>query len=157
MSEHTSESGTTDAGIGRSTGSAGGSDVVVITGATSGVGRATARKFGEDGARVGLLARGEDGLDGTKADIEAAGGKALAIPTDVSNHEEVEAAADEVEDEFGPIDIWINDAMTTVYSSFLDLDPEEFERVTDVTYIGAVNGSRAALSRMTERDEGKLV
>ena len=157
MSESTPESGTTGSSGGHSTDSAGQSDVVVITGATSGIGRATARKFGEDGARVGLLARGEDGLDGTKADIETAGGEALAIPTDVSNHEEVEAAAGEVEDEFGPIDIWINDAMTTVYSSFLDLDPEEFERITDVTYIGAVNGSRAALSRMTERDEGKLV
>ncbi len=132
-------------------------DVVVITGATSGIGRATARKFGEDGARVGLLARGEDGLEGTKEDIEDAGGEALAIPTDVAEYEQVEDAAEQVEDEFGPIDIWINDAMTTVFSPFLDIEPEEFERVTEVTYLGAVHGSRAALSRMVPRDEGKLV
>ncbi|WP_049902085.1 SDR family oxidoreductase [Halococcus agarilyticus] len=157
MSESTPESGTTGSSVDRSTGSAGQSDVVVITGATSGIGRATAREFGEDGACVGLLARGEDGLSAAKAEVEEAGGEALAIPTDVSEYEEVEAAADEIEAAFGPIDVWINNAMTTVYSSFLDLDPDEFERVTDVTYIGAVNGSRAALSRMTERDEGKLV
>ena len=135
----------------------GDSDVVVITGATSGIGRATARKFGEDGARVGLLARGEDGLDATKEDVEEAGGEALAVQTDVTEYEEVEAAADEVEDEFGPIDIWINDAMTTVFAEFLDVEPEEYNRVTEVTYLGAANGSRAALSRMVERDEGKLV
>ncbi|WP_160133698.1 SDR family oxidoreductase [Halococcus salsus] len=132
-------------------------DVVVITGATSGIGRATARKSGEDGARVGLLARGEDGLDATKADVEEAGGEALAVPTDVTEHEAVEDAADEIENEFGPIDVWINDAMTTVFAEFLDVDPEEYNRVTEVTYLGAVNGSRAALSRMVPRDEGKLV
>lgn len=133
------------------------SDVVVITGATSGIGRATAQKFGESGARVGLLARGEDGLEGATNDIEEAGGKALSIPTDVAEYEQVEAAAAQVEDEFGPIDIWINDAMTTVFSPFLDIEPEEFERVTRVTYLGAVNGARAALSRMVPRDAGTLV
>jgi NAD(P)-dependent dehydrogenase (short-subunit alcohol dehydrogenase family) len=133
------------------------SDVVVITGATSGIGRATARKFGEEGAHVGLLARGEDGLDATAEEIEESGGEALPIETDVAEYEQVEEAAEQVESEFGPIDIWINDAMTTVYSSFLDLDPEEFERVTEVTYLGAVHGSRAALDRMVPRDEGKLV
>lgn len=132
-------------------------DVVVITGATSGIGRATARKFGKDGARVGLLARGEDGLEGTKEDIEDAGGEALAIPTDVAEYEQVEDAAEQVENEFGPIDIWVNDAMTTVFSPFLDIEPDEYERVTEVTYLGAVHGSRAALSRMVPRDEGKLV
>ena len=132
-------------------------DVVVITGATSGIGRATARKFGEDGACVGLLARGEDGLDGTKEDIKDAGGEALAIPTDVTEYEQVEDAAEQIEDEFGPIDIWVNDAMTTVFAEFLDIDPDEYERVTEVTYLGAANGSRAVLSRMVPRDEGKLV
>lgn len=135
----------------------GNSDVVVITGATSGIGRATARKFGKDGARVGLLARGEDGLSSTKEDIEDAGGEALTIQTDVTEYEQVEEAADQVEDEFGPIDIWINDAMTTVFAEFLDIEPEEYNRVTEVTYLGAANGSRAALSRMMPRDEGKLV
>lgn len=132
-------------------------DVVAITGASSGIGRATARKFGDDGARVGLLARNEDGLDAAKEEIEEAGGQALSVPTDVAEYEQVEGAAERIESEFGPIDIWINDAMTTVYSSFLDLDPEEFERATEVTYLGAVHGSRAALERMVPRDEGKLV
>ena len=133
------------------------SKVVVITGATSGIGRATARKFGEDGARVGLLARGEDGLSGAKEDIEEAGGEALAIQTDVADYDQVEDAAEQIEDEFGPIDIWINDAMTTVFSPFLDIEPEEYKRVTEVTYLGAVHGSRAALSRMVPQEEGKLV
>lgn len=133
------------------------SEVVVVTGATSGVGRATARKFGEEGAKVGLLARSTDGLDGAKADVEDAGGEALAVPTDVSEYEQVEEAADRVEEEFGAIDVWVNDAMTTVFGEFLDVDPEEFARVTEVTYLGAVNGSRAALDRMVDRDEGTLV
>ncbi|HET7324111.1 MAG TPA: SDR family oxidoreductase, partial [Halococcus sp.] len=107
--------------------------------------------------RVGLLARGEDGLEGAKEDIEEAGGEALTIQTDVADYEQVEDAAAQVEDEFGPIDIWINDAMTTVFAEFLDIEPDEYERVTEVTYLGAVNGSRAALSRMVPRDDGKLV
>jgi short-subunit dehydrogenase len=135
----------------------GSSAVVVITGASSGIGRATARKFGEDGAHVGLLARNEDGLNAAQEEIEASGGEACVVPTDVTDYEQIEEAAEQIEDEFGPIDIWINDAMTTVYSSFLDLDPEEFERVTDVTYLGAVHGSRVALERMVPRDTGKLV
>lgn len=137
--------------------SAGSGDVVVVTGASSGVGRAVARKFGEDGARVGLLARGEDGLAGAKADVEDAGGEAVTVRTDVSDYEQVEEAADRVEEAFGPIDVWVNDAMTTVFSEFLDVEPEEYERVTEVTYLGTVHGTRAALSRMTERDEGSLV
>lgn len=132
-------------------------DVVVITGATSGIGRATARKFGEDGARVGLLTRGKDGLKGAKTEIEEAGGEALCIPTDVAEYDQVEEATERIEAEFGPIDIWINDAMTTVFSAFLDIEPEEYRRVTEVTYLGAVHGSRAALSRMIPRDSGKLV
>ena len=135
----------------------GSGDVVVVTGATSGIGRAVVRKFADDGARIGLLARGEDGLSGAKADIEERGGEALCIPTDVAEYEQVEEAAEEVQDEFGPIDIWVNDAMTTVFSEFLDVEPEEYERVTDVTYLGAMHGSRAALSRMVPRDSGTLV
>lgn len=133
------------------------SRVVVITGATSGVGRATARKFGRDGARVGLLARDTDALDGTKEDVESLGGEAVDIPTDVSEYDQVDRAATRVEEEFGAIDVWINNAMTTVFGEFLDVSPEEYARVTDVTYHGAVNGSRAALERMAPRDEGTLV
>ena len=132
-------------------------DVVVVTGASSGVGRAVAREFGADGAKVGLLARSEEGLAGAKADVERAGGEALTVETDVSEYDQVESAAEAVEAEFGPIDVWVNNAMTTVFSPFLDIDPEEFERVTEVTYLGAVYGSRVALERMVERDEGKLV
>lgn len=132
-------------------------EVVVVTGATSGVGRATAERFGEAGAKVGLLARGADGLEGAKADVEAAGGEAVAVRTDVSEYEQVEEAADRVEDEFGPIDVWVNNAMTTVFSRFLDVEPEEYERVTDVTYHGTVHGTRAALRRMVDRDGGSLV
>lgn len=135
----------------------GSSEVVVITGASSGIGRATARKFGEDGAHVGLLARNEDGLDAAREEIESSGGEALTVQTDVTEYEQIEEAAERVEDRFGPIDIWINDAMTTVYSSFLDLEPDEFERITDVTYHGAVYGSRVALERMISRETGKIV
>ena len=132
-------------------------EVVVVTGATSGVGRAIARKFGGEGAKVGLLARGEDGLAGAKEDVENAGGEAVTVKTDVSDYEQVDAAADRVEEEFGSIDVWVNDAMTTVFSEFMDIEPEEYQRVTDVTYLGAVHGTRAALDRMIERDRGSLV
>jgi NAD(P)-dependent dehydrogenase (short-subunit alcohol dehydrogenase family) len=133
------------------------SDVVVITGATSGVGRAVAQKFGESGARVGLLARGEDGLEGAKGDVEERGGEAITVRTDVAEYDQVEAAADEIEAEFGPINVWINDAMTTVFAEFTDVDPDEYKRVTEVTYLGAMHGSRVALDRMVPRDDGKLV
>ena len=133
------------------------SEVVVVTGATSGVGRAVARKFGEDGARVGLLARGADGLRAAKRDVEEAGGEAVVVGTDVAERDQVERAADRVEAEFGPIDVWVNNAMTTVFSEFTDVDGEEFERVTQVTYLGAVYGTQVAVSRMRERDGGSLV
>lgn len=132
-------------------------EVVVITGASAGVGRATAEVFAESGARIGLLARGRDALDGALADVEAAGGKALSLPTDVAHFEEVEAAAQEVERRLGPIDIWVNNAMTTVFSPFKEITPEEFKRATEVTYLGTVYGTMAALKRMMPRNQGCIV
>jgi NAD(P)-dependent dehydrogenase (short-subunit alcohol dehydrogenase family) len=131
--------------------------VVVITGASAGVGRATARVFGERRARVGLLARGRDGLAAAKQEIEAAGGKALIFPVDVSNAEQVEAAAQAVEENLGPIDVWINNAMTSVFSPIKEMTAEEFARVTEVTYLGSVYGTLAALKRMLPRDRGVIV
>src|SRR5512135_3366201 len=110
-------------------------EVVVITGASGGIGRATARKFAADGARIGLIARGRRGLEAAAREVEAAGGQALTLPVDVANHDQVEAAAASVEDAFGPIDVWVNDAMVTLYAEFLDIEPDEFRRATDVTYL----------------------
>ncbi len=132
-------------------------DVVVITGASGGVGRAAARKFGADGAKVALLARGRKGLEGAAREIEQAGGEALVLPVDVAEHDQVEAAAASVEDAFGPIDVWVNDAMVTVYAEFLDIEPDEYRRATDVTYHGMVWGTRAALKRMVPRNHGSIV
>ena len=134
-----------------------GRQVVVITGGSAGVGRATARAFAERGADVALLARGQAGLEGAAKDVEAAGGRALPIPTDVSDWVAVDAAADRVEAELGPIDVWVNDAMTTVFAWFHDVDPEEFRRATEVTYLGQVYGTMAALRRMRPRDRGTVV
>jgi len=130
------------------------SEVVVVTGASAGVGRATARAFAEQGAQVGLLARGEAGLDGAREDVEDAGGEALAVPTDVADAEQIEDAADAVEDEFGRIDVWVNAAMTSVFSPATEMDHEEYRRVTEVTYLGFVYGTEVALDRM---DEGVIV
>ena len=130
---------------------------VVITGASGGVGRATARRFAADGARIALLARGRNGLEAVAREVEQAGGEALVLPVDVADHDRVEAAASSAEDAFGPIDIWVNVAMVTVYAEFLDVDPAEFRRATDVTYLGMVWGTRAALKRMVPRDRGSLV
>lgn len=132
-------------------------EVVVVTGSSGGVGRAIAHAFGKRGAHVGLLARGEEGLNGAKQEVESFGGRAVAVPTDVSDHEAVEAAAVRVEAELGPIDIWVNDAMATVFARFIDTEPEEFKRATEVTYLGAVYGTMAALKRMVARDRGKIV
>jgi NAD(P)-dependent dehydrogenase (short-subunit alcohol dehydrogenase family) len=132
-------------------------EVVVITGASAGVGRATARAFGKHGALVGLLARGRDGLEGARREIEAAGGKALVLPTDVSDPQQVENAAKAVEKKFGPIDIWVNNAMVSVFSPFRQTTPEEFKRVTEVTYLGSVYGTMSALRRMLPRDRGAIV
>jgi short-subunit dehydrogenase len=134
-----------------------GSEVVVITGASAGVGRATARAFARRGARIGLLARGKDGLEGARADVEKAGGEALVIPTDVAHSKDVEAAAEAVEKKFGHIDIWVNNAMTTVFSRLKDITPEEFKRATEVTYLGTVYGTMAALKSMYARNRGCIV
>lgn len=128
-----------------------GSDVVVVTGASAGVGRATARAFAEQGARVGLLARGEEGLEGARRDVEAAGGEALTVPTDVADADEVEAAADAVEEAFGPIDVWVNNAMTSVFSPVDQMEADEYERVVDVTFLGCVYGTLAALDHASTR------
>jgi NAD(P)-dependent dehydrogenase (short-subunit alcohol dehydrogenase family) len=132
-------------------------EVVVLTGASGGVGRATARRFGADGAKVALIARGRKGLEGAAQEIEQAGGQAMVLPVDVAQADQVEAAASAVEDAFGPIDVWINDAMVTVYAEFMDIEPEEFRRATEVTYLGMVWGTRAALKRMVPRDRGSIV
>jgi NAD(P)-dependent dehydrogenase (short-subunit alcohol dehydrogenase family) len=133
------------------------SRVVVVTGASAGVGRATARAFGQRGDRVALLARGEEGLRDACSEVESAGGTALAIRTDVADARQVEAAADRVEQELGAIDVWVNDAMTTVFAPFKEVTPEEYRRATDVTYLGYVWGTMAALKRMLPRDRGTIV
>ena len=130
---------------------------VVNTGASAGVGRATARAFGERRARVGLLARGRDGLEAAKQEIEIAGGKAFVFPLDVANSEQVEAAAQAVEENLGPIDVWINNAMTSVFSPVKEMTAEEFKRVTEVTYLGFVYVTLSALRRMLPRDRGVIV
>lgn len=132
-------------------------ETVVITGGTAGIGRATAREFARHGCNVAVLARGTDGLEGTKRDIEELGGRALPISTDVADWRAVEAAADQIERELGPIDIWVNNAFAGIFSRFMDVTPEEYERVTQVTYVGQVNGTRAALKRMLARDKGAIV
>jgi NAD(P)-dependent dehydrogenase (short-subunit alcohol dehydrogenase family) len=131
--------------------------VVVVTGASAGVGRAAAQAFGERGDRVALVARGEESLDGAARDITRAGGEPLIVPTDVADPEQVEAAADRAEGELGPIDVWVNDAMATVFSPFVEIEPDEFDRSTRVTYLGAVWGTRSALRRMRSRDHGVIV
>lgn len=132
-------------------------EVVVITGASAGVGRATAQAFGKRKAKVGLIARGRDGLEAARREIEAAGGQALVLPLDVSDHDAVDKAAGEVEKRFGPIDIWINNAMLSVFSPIMEMEPDEYRRVTDVTYLGYVWGTLAALRRMKPRDRGTIV
>jgi NAD(P)-dependent dehydrogenase (short-subunit alcohol dehydrogenase family) len=132
-------------------------EVVVITGASAGVGRATARVFARQGAAIGLLARGSDGLEGARRDVEESGGEALVVRADVAYPEQVEAAAEAVEQRFGPIDIWINNAMVSVFSPIKKMQAEEFKRVTEVTYLGYVYGTLSALRRMLPRDRGMIV
>ncbi|MEW2457909.1 SDR family oxidoreductase [Streptomyces albus] len=131
--------------------------VVVVTGASGGVGRATARAFGARGARVALLARGEEGLAGAADDVREAGGTALPLAVDVSDHDAVEAAADRIEQELGPIAVWVNVAFSTVFAPVREVSAEEFRRATEVTYLGFVHGTLAALHRMEPRGGGTIV
>ena len=131
--------------------------VVLITGASAGIGRATARLFGAQGARVGLLARGQAGLDAATTDVETAGGQALAIPTDVADHAQIDQAATQIEETFGPIHVWVNVAFTSVFAPFHQISPGEFRRVTEVSYLGFVYGTMVALDRMRPRDQGTIV
>nr|BFE35959.1 SDR family oxidoreductase [Actinomadura rugatobispora] len=131
--------------------------VVVVTGASAGVGRATARAFAARGARVALLARGRAGLEAAAADVEKLGGTALPLTVDVADPSQVESAAERVERELGPIDAWVNNAFTGVFAPFDQVTPEEYRRATEVTYLGTVNGTRAALARMKPRDTGVIV
>lgn len=131
--------------------------VIVLTGASAGVGRATARRLARPGVRMALLARGATGLEAARAEVEALGAEALALPTDVAEAPQVEAAARAAEARFGPPDVWINNAMTSVFSPVRELQPEEVRRVTEVTYLGQVYGTMAALRRMLPRDHGVII
>jgi NAD(P)-dependent dehydrogenase (short-subunit alcohol dehydrogenase family) len=132
-------------------------EVVMITGASAGIGRATAQAFAKRGAHIGLLARGREGLEGAKRDVEKLGGRGLVLVADVADYKAVEAAAEKLEAEFGPIDIWINDAMASVFSPIIEMTPDEYRRVTDVTYLGYVWGTMAALRRMRLRNRGVII
>ena len=134
-----------------------GRKVVVVTGGTAGVGRATVQEFAKHGYDVAILARGQAGLDGAVRDVQAAGGHAVGIPTDVADHAAVESAAERVERELGEIDVWVNVAFVGALAFFWDTKPEEYRRLTDITYMGQVNGTRAALARMRPRNRGVIV
>ena len=131
--------------------------VVVVTGASGGIGRASAVAFGRRGDKVALLARGESGLEGAVREVEEAGGTALPIEVDVADSDQVDAAAERIEAELGPIDVWVNVAFSTVFAPFTQIAPSEFKRTTEVTYLGYVYGTRAALVRMKPRDHGTIV
>lgn len=133
------------------------SRVVVVTGGSAGVGRATVREFAKAGAHVAILARGQERIDNAVREVEAAGSRALGIPVDVADGGAVEAAAERIEQELGPIDVWVNNAFAGIFSTFMDMSWEEYERVTAVTYFGQIHGTRAALKRMVPRDRGTIV
>src|SRR5207249_2574199 len=129
----------------------------VITGASAGVGRAAALEFAREGARIGLIARGRAGLDAAKSEVEQLGGSALVVPVDVADAEAVESAAEQIEQQLGPIDVWVNNAMASVFSPIKEMTAAEFKRVTEVTYLGFVYGTLSALRRMLPRDRGSIV
>src|SRR5438477_4626820 len=131
--------------------------VIVITGASAGVGRATAQAFAREGARIALIARGRAGLNGARRDVENLGGEALVLPLDVADAEALDSAAEKIEKKFGPIDVWVNNAMTSVFSPIKEMTADEFKRVTEVTYLGVVYGTLAALRRMLPRNSGSIV
>jgi NAD(P)-dependent dehydrogenase (short-subunit alcohol dehydrogenase family) len=133
------------------------SEVVVVTGAGAGVGRAVVREFARRRARVGLISRGVERLEAAKREVEEQGGKALALATDVADAEAVERAAETVSREFGPPDVWVNNAMTTVFAPITEIQPDEYKRATEVTYLGCVYGTMAALRRMLPRNKGVIV
>ncbi|GAB3559903.1 SDR family oxidoreductase [Spirosoma fluminis] len=131
--------------------------VVVVTGASAGLGRAIVREFAKEGADVALIARGIDGLEGAKKEVEACGGKALICQLDVADAAAIEKAASKIEEKLGPIDVWVNNAMNSVFSPINQMKPEEYKRVTEVTYLGQVYGALAALKRMQPRNRGSIV
>ena len=133
------------------------SEVVVVTGASAGVGRAVVREFAKRKSTIGLIARGVERLEAARREVEEAGGRALVLPMDVADPDAVEYAAGRVENELGPIDIWVNNAMTTVFAPFTEVTPAEFKRATEVTYLGFVYGTMAALKRMRTRNKGTIV
>lgn len=133
------------------------SRVVVVTGASAGVGRAVVREFAKEGAHIGLIARGRERLEAAQREVEEAGGKAIVLPADVARAEELDEAADRVERELGPIDVWVNNAMTTIFAPFHEIEPDEFKRATEVTYLGCVYGTMAAVKRMRRRNRGAIV
>src|ERR687884_101964 len=131
--------------------------IVVVTGASAGIGRAVATAYGARGATVGLIARGETGLASAAKEVERAGGRAVVLPLDVADPDQVAAAVDRMENEAGPIDVWINVAFTSVFAKFDDISPEEFRRTTEVTYLGYVYATQAVLPRMKRRGRGTIV
>jgi NAD(P)-dependent dehydrogenase (short-subunit alcohol dehydrogenase family) len=131
--------------------------IALVTGASAGVGRATARRLAADGYDVALIARGREGLEAARTEVERLGRRALAVPADVADEAQLEEAAERTESALGPIDVWVNNAMTTVFAPFTEIEPDEFRRVTEVTYLGVVWGTRAALQRMVPRDSGSIV
>jgi NAD(P)-dependent dehydrogenase (short-subunit alcohol dehydrogenase family) len=131
--------------------------VVTVTGASAGVGRATARAFADRGAAVALLARGGEGLEAARREVEQRGARAVALPVDLADFDAVDAAAETAERELGPVDVWVNDAMASVLAPVWEVEPDEFRRATEVTYLGAVHGTMAALRRMRARDRGTIV
>src|SRR4051795_12691980 len=130
---------------------------VVVTGASAGIGRAVATAFGARGATVGLIARGEAGLAAAAKEVELAGGRAVMLPLDVADPDQLAAAVDRMETEVGPIDVWVNVAFTSVFARFDQISPEEFRRATEVTYLGYVYATQAVLPRMKARNRGTIV